>query len=122
MRVSGRHDVHRQAASSPSASARLHHGLRTGEAVDLCRTGGAQQSPGAPVRKLWPEAARPLCDLHGEQQPLPGSLRRRRAVRAVLHLRQFLPDAGASSPTSSTTANPACCSRRWPNSTSRARR
>ena len=65
----------------------------TGEAVTYRRAGGAQQSAGASVSQARPEAARPLCDLHGEQQPLPRGLRRRRALRAVLHLRQFVPDA-----------------------------
>ena len=61
---------------------------------DLPRAGSAQQPAGASVSQARPEAARPLRDLHGEQQPLPRGLRRRRAVRPVFHLRQFLPDRG----------------------------
>ena len=72
---------------------------------DLSRAGGAQQPAGASVSQPRPEAARPLFDLHGEQQPLPRSLRRRRTVRPVFHLRELLPDARASSPTSSPTAS-----------------
>ncbi len=69
------------------------------------RAGSAQQSAGASVSQSRSEAARPLCDLHGEQQPLPRSLRRRRTIRFLLHLREFLSDAGANSPTSSPTAS-----------------
>ena len=59
---------------------------------DLCELEARCNRLAHLLRSPRPEAARPLCDLHGEQQPLPGGLRRRRAVRAVLHLREFVPD------------------------------
>ena len=51
---------------------------------DLSRAGGAQQPAGASVSQPRPEAARSLFDLHGEQQPLSRSLRRRRTARASI--------------------------------------
>ena len=50
----------------------------------LSRAGGALQPAGASVSQPRPEAARPLFDLHGEQQPLPRSLRRRRTRAASI--------------------------------------
>ncbi len=60
----------------------------------LSRAGGAQQPAGASVSQPRPEAARPLFDLHGEQQPLSRSLRRRRTLRPLLHLRELLSHRG----------------------------
>ena len=52
----------------------------TGEAVTYRELERAQQPAGASVPQARPEAARPLFDLHGEQQSLPRSLRRRRTL------------------------------------------
>ena len=81
MRRRWRHHVHRQARSSSSASARLHHGehRRGGDLSPSWRRAAIVLAHLLRNRGL--EAARPLCDLHGEQQPLPRGLRRRRAVR-----------------------------------------
>ena len=43
---------------------------QSGETVTYARAGGAQQPAGASAAQPRPEAARPLFDLHGEQQPL----------------------------------------------------
>ena len=65
-----------------------------GETVTYRELDARVQPAGASVPQSRPEAARSLFDLHGEQQPLSRSLRRRRTLRPVLHLRELLPDAG----------------------------
>src|SRR6202008_738930 len=82
--------VHRQACSFTAIATGLHHG-GNGRGSDLSRAPGALQPAGASVSPAWPEAARPLCHLYGEQRPLSGSLRCRRAVGPLLHLRELLP-------------------------------
>ena len=49
----------------------------TGEAVTYREFEARTQPAGAPAARAWPGAAGPLRHLHGEQQPLPGSLLRR---------------------------------------------
>src|SRR6266702_2738600 len=91
--LSRRTDVPRSACPSAPAATRLHHGCdRRGRHLSRARC--TQQPAGASAPQARPEATRSLFDLHGEQFPLSRSLRRRRAVRAVLHLHQFLPHRG----------------------------
>ena len=90
---SRRTDVSRSACPSTPAATRLHHG-GDGRGRHLSRARCAQQPAGASVSQARLEAARSLLDLHGEQFPLSRSLRRRRAVGAVLHLHQLLPHRG----------------------------
>ena len=64
----------------------------TGEAVTYAELEARSNRLAHLLAQSRPQAARPLCHLHGEQQPLPRGLRRRRALRTVFHLREFLPD------------------------------
>ena len=83
----GQHAVQRadQPAIVMAAIGRNHH---------LSRARGAQQPSGASSARDWPQAARSLCHLHGEPSAVRRVLRRGRAVRALLHRRQFVSDRG----------------------------
>ena len=63
---------------------------RIGRSDQLSRARGAQQPAGASPARGRPQAARPLRHLHGEPSALRRVLRGRRALGALLHLRQFV--------------------------------